>query len=76
MQSKKEFALVDYDKCNPDKCSPAEGLCSAAKACKHKVIKQIDGRHEPPIVFQDMCMGCWDCIQACPLSAVDMRQIT
>ena len=76
MQPKKDFSLVDYSKCNPDKCSPDDGICTAAKSCTYKVIKQIDGKHEPPIVFQDMCMGCWDCIDACPLGAVSIKQIS
>jgi translation initiation factor RLI1 len=76
MQPKKEFALVDYDKCNPGKCSPGEGVCSSAKACAHKVMKQIDGPFEPPMVFQDICMGCWDCIDACPLNAVQRMHIS
>ena len=75
MQPKKDFALVDYEICNPDRCNPDEGICPAAKACTHKVMKQIDGVFEPPIVFQDMCMGCWDCIEACPLDAVQMKHI-
>ena len=75
MQPKKDFALVDYETCNPRKCDPNEGICPAAEACSHKVIKQIDGVFEPPIVFQDMCMGCWDCIEACPLDAVEMKHI-
>lgn len=76
MQGKKSFATVDYEKCEPRKCSPDEGICAAAAACTHRVMKQIDGRFEPPIVFQDLCMGCWDCIEACPLEAVQIRHIT
>jgi translation initiation factor RLI1 len=75
MQPKKDFALVNYDTCDPAKCSPGDGLCASAKACTHKVLKQIDGPFEPPIVFQDMCMGCRDCIDACPLIAVQMKHI-
>ena len=75
MQPKKAFALVNYETCNPGKCNPDEGICTAVKACKNKVIKQIDGVFEPPVVFQDMCMGCWDCIEACPLDAVEMKQL-
>ncbi|MBW1702498.1 MAG: ferredoxin [Deltaproteobacteria bacterium] len=75
MQPKKEFALVDYEICNPSMCNPDEGICVATKACEHKVIKQIDGVFEPPIVFQDMCMGCWDCIEACLLEAIQMKHI-
>ena len=76
MQPKKSFALVDYKICNPKICNPDKGICSSAKACEHKVIKQIDGVFEPPMIFQDMCMGCWDCIEACQLDAVKMKHIS
>jgi translation initiation factor RLI1 len=70
VQSKKSFAAVNYDICNPNTCDPEEGRCASATACTHKVMKQIDGFFEQPMIFQDMCMGCWDCIEACPLKAV------
>ncbi len=76
LQAKKTFAMVDYDSCNPNQCDPENGKCAAAAACSHKVLKQIDGPFEPPIVFQDLCMGCWDCIEACPLGAMEMKHIT
>ena len=76
MQSKKSFAMVDYEKCRPRTCDPENGICVAAAACTHKVMKQMDGPFEAPIVFQDMCMGCWDCIEACPLDAVYIKNVT
>ena len=76
MQLKKSFALVDYAICNPKECNPDEGVCVAALECSHKVIKQIDGVFEPPIVFQDLYMGCWDCIEACRLDAIQMKYIS
>ena len=76
MQPKKSFALVDYDKCSPKQCHPEEGRCAAVPACTHKVLKQIDGPFEQPMVFQDMCMGCWDCIEACPLDAISAKHLT
>lgn len=76
IQGKKSFARVDYDTCNPRACDPERGVCPAVAACTHKVIKQIDGRFQAPIVFQDLCMGCWDCIEACPLSAIEVMNIT
>ena len=75
MQSKKSFALVDYAICNPKECNLDEGVCAAVLECSHKVIKQIDGLFEPPMVFQDMCMGCWDCIETCPLDAIQIKHI-
>lgn len=76
MQPKKTFAMVDYEKCNPKRCNPENGICASASACTHKVIKQIDGVFESPMIFQDMCMGCWDCIEACPLDAVGVKHVT
>lgn len=68
--------MVDYGKCNPKECDPDKGVCAAVAACTHKVLKQIDGVFESPMVFQDMCMGCWDCIEACPFEAIEMKHIT
>ena len=70
MQPKKSFAMVNYEICNPLICNPGEGICAAVPVCSHKVIKQLDGVFQSPIIFQDMCMGCWDCIEACPLDAI------
>ncbi|MFP3912535.1 MAG: 4Fe-4S binding protein [Desulfobacteraceae bacterium] len=28
------------------------------------------------MVFQDLCMGCWDCMEACPLDAIQRRHVT
>ncbi|MCD6585938.1 MAG: 4Fe-4S binding protein [Desulfobacteraceae bacterium] len=75
MQSKKSFAAVNYEICNPGKCNPEEGRCVAVQACSHKVLKQLDGVFESPMIFQDLCMGCQDCIEACPLDAVYMKHI-
>jgi len=68
--------MVDYERCNPRECSPENGVCAAVSACTHKVIKQLDGVFQPPIIFQDICMGCWDCIEACPLDAIQIKHIT
>ncbi len=75
-QPKKTFALIDYEICNPKKCDPNKGICTSVSACTHNVIKQIDGAFEPPVIFQDMCMGCWDCIEACPLDAIQIKQVS
>jgi translation initiation factor RLI1 len=75
VQAKKSFAAIDYLRCDPKTCAPDTGRCPALPACDHKVIKQLDGAFEQPMVFQDMCMGCWDCIEACPLGAIGMMNI-
>ncbi len=73
---KKTFSYVNYQKCDPKRCDPEKGICKAASACTHGVMKQIDGAFEPPVVFQDMCMSCWDCVEACPLEAVERKSIS
>jgi len=74
MQPKKSFAYVNYDICNPKKCDPENGKCVSVSACSHKVLNQLDGAFNPPVVFHDMCMGCWDCIEACPINAIERKQ--
>ncbi len=74
MQPKKTFSIIDYQKCNPKECDPETGKCLAAKVCTHKVIQQIDGAFEQPALFHELCMGCWDCIEACPLDAISRNQ--
>jgi translation initiation factor RLI1 len=76
IQSKKSFAIINFERCNPGKCNPEKGICVAVSACTQKVIKQLDGVFEPPIIFQDICMGCWDCIEACPINAIEMKHVT
>lgn len=76
IQSKKTFAMVLYDICNPKKCAPQNGVCAPVSVCEYKVIKQIDGAFEAPMIFQDMCMGCWDCIEACPMDAIQIKQVS
>lgn len=70
---KHTIVLVDYAVCAPGQCAPDTGVCASVAACTHKVIKQIDGRFEPPALFQDLCLSCGDCEQACPLGAIVKR---
>lgn len=76
IQAKKSFAAIDYTKCSPQKCDQVNGICPAIYACSQKIIKQIDGPFEPPAIFNDLCMGCWDCIESCPMEAIYVKQIS
>jgi len=75
LQAKKTFATVDYERCSPRQCDPENGICAAVAACPHKVIKQMDGPFEQPMIFMDLCQGCWECIEACPLDAIYIKQM-
>ena len=66
----KRRAVVDYDKCVPDECDPNEGLCVAVEACSRNVMVQEEKYESPVMMHWDMCQGCSDCREACPLNAI------
>jgi ATP-binding cassette subfamily E protein 1 len=35
----------------------------------------MDGPFEQPMIFMDLCQGCWECIEACPLDAIYIKQM-
>ncbi len=64
-------AVVDYNKCHPEKCS--EGICAAIDACPVKAIKQ-GAPYELPKVVQSVCEGYGYCVEACPLKALRLTK--
>ena len=74
-KGKSSVALIDLGICRPEECNPGQGVCAAVSACSRKVIVQIDGPFEVPMLFQDTCMGCGDCIEACPLGAISKHDM-
>lgn len=71
----KPKAVVKYDECAPEKCSPNDGICCAVEACTYHILKQEEA-FESPILFPlDMCQGCGDCVHACSLDAIFLVNI-
>ena len=64
-----KMALVHYDKCDPEKCDG--GLCAAALACSHKLLRQ-EAPHQISMPNPSLCQGCGDCFRACPLKAIEI----
>jgi len=64
-----KMALVNYNKCQPDKCNG--GICVAVLACSHKLLKQ-EAPYEIPMTDPFICQGCGDCVRACPLKAIEI----
>jgi len=61
---------VDYQKCDPKKCS-LDGVCKSVMACPHKVLRQEDKNEVPYLNPSRFCKGCAVCAEACPLKAVE-----
>jgi translation initiation factor RLI1 len=62
-----KMALVDYKKCLPEK--QQNGICAAALACTHGLLKQ-EAPYEVPMMDPFLCSGCGDCVRACPFKAI------
>jgi Fe-S-cluster-containing hydrogenase component 2 len=43
--------------------------CDSRRVCTIKALLQIDPG-EPPFVDVHRCMGCFDCVDACPFEAI------
>jgi translation initiation factor RLI1 len=67
-----KIALVDYNKCRPEKCD--SGVCKAAQACRYKLLKQ-ESPSEIPMTDPFICRGCGDCVRACPLKAIEIARM-
>ncbi len=67
--AKKRIAVIDYDKCNPQKC----GGYACEKACPvnrngKKCITHEEG--QKPIISEELCIGCIICEHKCPFGAI------
>jgi heterodisulfide reductase subunit A-like polyferredoxin len=69
---RKKMALVNFNKCHPEKC--ASGLCTAAQACNLKLLRQ-ENPYEIPMPDPFSCRACGDCVRACPLKAVQLNGV-
>lgn len=63
--------VLDYSRCDPSHCEG--GTCAAAQVCERKVLRQ-EAPGEMPDFYPNMCLGCTDCLDACPQGAIRMMQ--
>ncbi len=67
-----KMALVNYNKCDPQRCDC--GVCVAALACPRKLLSQ-EAPYETPMADSAPCKGCGDCVLACPLRAIELVRL-
>ena len=64
------IAVIDYDKCNPDKCGNflCERVCPVNRMGGEAII--IDEENHRPIIQEASCTGCGICVHKCPFNAI------
>ncbi|WP_297522227.1 ribosome biogenesis/translation initiation ATPase RLI [Thermococcus sp.] len=64
------IAVIDYDKCNPDKCGHflCERVCPVNRMGGEAII--IDEENYRPIIQEASCTGCGICVHKCPFGAI------
>lgn len=63
-------AVIDYDKCNPDKCGHflCARVCPVNRMGGEAII--IDEENYKPIIQETSCTGCGICVHKCPFNAI------
>ncbi|AEC52776.1 putative ATPase RIL [Pyrococcus sp. NA2] len=66
------IAVIDYDKCNPDKCGHflCERVCPVNRMGGEAII--IDEENNKPIIQEASCTGCGICVHKCPFKAISI----
>ena len=72
LRSARNMALVDFARCQPERC---EGrICLASRACRSHLLRQ-EHPGEVPMADPALCRACGDCLRACPLDAIRMATV-
>jgi ATP-binding cassette subfamily E protein 1 len=66
----RKCAHIDFQICDPAKHDPEKGICTAAEACTHGLLEQEEPFEGPILMSASMCVGCGNCVTACPLGAI------
>jgi Fe-S-cluster-containing hydrogenase component 2 len=69
-----KWVEVNFYKCDPVKCDSKNGVCAAALVCKHEILEQDEPFETPMHAARDLCIGCLDCMKACPLKAIEIKK--
>jgi len=74
MIPKRRIAVIDYDKCNPQKCGGyyCEQVCPVNRNGKKCIYHE---KGEKPIISEELCIGCIICEHKCPFGAISIVNI-
>ncbi len=72
--SKRRIAVINYDKCNPEKCGNylCEHVCPVNRTGKECIVHEDSNK---PIISEELCIGCSICENKCPFDAIDIINI-
>ena len=64
------IAVIDYDRCNPDKCGNflCERVCPVNRMGGEAIV--IDEENYRPVIQEASCTGCGICVHKCPFNAI------
>ena len=69
MQMTRKIAMLDFQKCRPEKCE--SGVCAVSLVCPLKLLQQ-DSPYTIPLPGPSACRACGDCVRACPQKAIQL----
>jgi len=74
MVSKKRIAVINYDKCNPQRCGGylCENVCPVNRTGKECIVHE-EGKK--PVISEELCIGCSICENKCPFGAISIVNI-
>ena len=65
-------ARINFERCKPETHDPENGKCDAVLACKKRLLEQEEYFESPMLFSAVMCVGCGDCVRACPSGAIQI----